>query len=142
MPLRGEESFGLGKRGYFHVLERAHEGSRPPSPGSCTTTPTLSADDASLDGIPAKGYYERYFKEECRLGMGAEGSVYLATHIIGGNTLGKLLAMPVILMGRNICGQENRCWDEQSLFSKDVKGGQTTRGIATSEHHTVPSFMD
>jgi hypothetical protein len=35
-----------------------------------------------------KGYYERYFREECRLGIGAEGSVFLATHIIGGNVLG------------------------------------------------------
>jgi len=40
------------------------------------------------ENVPAKGYYERYFREECRLGMGAEGSVYLATHIIGGNILG------------------------------------------------------
>jgi hypothetical protein len=38
--------------------------------------------------LPAKGYYERYFREEKKLGMGAEGSVYLATHIIGGNVLG------------------------------------------------------
>jgi len=34
------------------------------------------------------GYYKRFFREEKRLGIGAEGSVYLATHIIGGNVLG------------------------------------------------------
>jgi serine/threonine protein kinase len=35
------------------------------------------------------GYYKRFFREEKRLGMGAEGSVYLATHIISGNILGR-----------------------------------------------------
>ena len=39
--------------------------------------------------VHAKGYYDRFFREECRLGIGAEGSVYLATHIIGGNVLGE-----------------------------------------------------
>jgi hypothetical protein len=34
------------------------------------------------------GYYRRFFKEDRRLGIGAEGSVYLATHVIGGNVLG------------------------------------------------------
>lgn len=41
------------------------------------------------DDMPARGYYERFFREEKRLGMGAEGSVYLATHVIGGNVLGE-----------------------------------------------------
>ena len=75
----------MGKRGYFQVLERAHEGSRPPSPG-----PRMSSaeDELGEAELPARGYYERFFREECRLGMGAEGSVYLATHIIGGSVLG------------------------------------------------------
>jgi hypothetical protein len=38
--------------------------------------------------LPGTGYYERYFREEGKLGMGAEGSVFLATHIIEGNVLG------------------------------------------------------
>lgn len=38
--------------------------------------------------LPARGYYQRFFREEKRLGIGAEGSVYLATHVIGGNVLG------------------------------------------------------
>ena len=93
-----------GRRGYFQILEEAHEGSRPPSPSpsrhgrsrSRSTTPTqtpgrIEEDEDIIDEreIPAKGYYERYFREERRLGMGAEGSVYLATHIIGGNVLGE-----------------------------------------------------
>jgi hypothetical protein len=101
-------------RGYFRILERAHEGSRPPSPGSIgdrartrsgSRTPARSAglgagagagagvedEDDVLDeeDLPARGYYERFFREEGRLGMGAEGSVYLATHVIGGSVLGE-----------------------------------------------------
>lgn len=45
-------------------------------------------EEAESRDVPARGYYDRFFKEECRLGMGAEGSVYLATHVIGGNVLG------------------------------------------------------
>lgn len=100
---------GEGGRGYFQILEEAHEGSRPPSPTpsrrdrsrtptaapSYLPTPSFGAavgeDDDMMDerDLPAKGYYERYFREEKKLGMGAEGSVYLATHIIGGNVLGQ-----------------------------------------------------
>jgi len=54
-----------------------------------TPTPGLDEDDV-LDEmqLPAKGYYQEYFREEKKLGMGAEGSVFLATHIISGNVLG------------------------------------------------------
>ena len=82
-------------RGYFQILEDAHEMSRPPSPSMSrrrferTPTPGLGEDDV-LDEmqLPAKGYYQEYFREEKKLGMGAEGSVFLATHIISGNVLG------------------------------------------------------
>ncbi|KAK1926387.1 kinase-like domain-containing protein [Papiliotrema laurentii] len=81
---------------YFDILERAHEGSRPPSPRIRDKSVTPGPDSIHHDraasteeeDLPAKGYYERFFREECRLGIGAEGSVYLATHIIGGNVLG------------------------------------------------------
>ena len=85
----------LMSNGYFQILERAYEGSRPPSPRlrekSQTPFSPLSESEERKDedeDLPAKGYYERYFREEKRLGMGAEGSVYLATHIIGENVLG------------------------------------------------------
>lgn len=50
---------------------------------------TADDDELEEDDLPARGYYERFFREEGRLGMGAEGSVYLATHVIGGSVLGK-----------------------------------------------------
>jgi hypothetical protein len=52
-----------------------------------------SCPDDRDKGVSGKGYYERYFREECQLGMGAEGSVYLATHVIGGNVLGEYLIL-------------------------------------------------
>ena len=89
---RGE----MRTRGYFQILEDAHEMSRPPSPSISRRrferTPTpVPEDDDLLDemNLPAKGYYGEYFKEERKLGMGAEGSVFLATHIISGHVLGK-----------------------------------------------------
>ncbi|WVW78766.1 hypothetical protein I302_100728 [Kwoniella bestiolae CBS 10118] len=100
----------LGKQKYFRILEQAHEGSRPPSPtpGASTPrkryrTPLMEQDeDDELDeaDFPARGYYDRFFKEECKLGMGAEGSVFLATHVIGGNVLGTY-AVKKIAVGRS-----------------------------------------
>lgn len=88
-----------GRTPYFRILEQAHEGSRPPSPRLRATSPSPAPFSAASengrggtedsDALPSRGYYERFFKEEARLGMGAEGSVFLATHIIGGNVLGK-----------------------------------------------------
>lgn len=96
---------------YFRVLERAHESSRPGTPVSSSedrfthsqsTTPVgtshLPGDDAS--DLPAMGYYRRFFKEERRLGIGAEGSVFLATHVIGGNILGRLIDSQVTDTGQ------------------------------------------
>ncbi|GFZ49125.1 hypothetical protein JCM24511_06875 [Saitozyma sp. JCM 24511] len=100
----------IGSTPYFQILERAHEGSRPPSPRPRFASPTPEPNGIGLDSgmsgvgagrgmdevaedLPAKGYYERYFREEARLGMGAEGSVYLATHVIGENVLVKKIAV-------------------------------------------------
>ncbi|WVQ97792.1 hypothetical protein IAU59_004906 [Kwoniella sp. CBS 9459] len=112
------------QRKYFRILEQAHEGSRPPSPSPSTPrrrhqTPSVSgqeeeehaygsgrrvdeADDDELDesDFPARGYYDRFFREEKKLGMGAEGSVFLATHVIGGNVLGTY-AVKKIAVGRS-----------------------------------------
>lgn len=81
------------------MLERAHGLSQPGTPRDADSNMETSApgealptsgDDDLIDAsdLPAMGYYRRFFKEEARLGIGAEGSVYLATHVIGGNVLG------------------------------------------------------
>lgn len=65
---------------YFQLLEIANEtASRPGSP-------PLEVEDETDDGPQAntlkpesmaEGYFKAFFREEARLGMGANGSVYL-----------------------------------------------------------------
>ncbi|TXT13454.1 hypothetical protein VHUM_00821 [Vanrija humicola] len=95
-PVYRDDEHGEGQ--YFRVLERAHELSRPGTPVSSghqrisrsesATIRNPSRDEIDQFDLPAMGYYQRFFKENGRLGIGAEGSVYLATHIIGGSALG------------------------------------------------------
>lgn len=57
---------------YFHLLSLANEASsRPP-----TRPPSPERRSFSTESI-AQGYFSTFFKEEYRLGMGANGSVYL-----------------------------------------------------------------
>lgn len=78
---------------YFQLLQVANEmGSVPPIPSHTRSiTPTrdtprsISPDPAQRDAdrepfradSMAEGYFKTFFQEECRLGMGANGSVYL-----------------------------------------------------------------
>jgi hypothetical protein len=76
---------------YFQILEQSVDGSR-------ASTPQQDPDDARRftrdSTTPAQekrsieGYYSRFFIEEKRLGMGAEGTVYLCQHVLDGNYLG------------------------------------------------------
>lgn len=71
---------------YFHLLEVANDShSRPASPRSPRLRSSSSVSgDPTLNGGPgfnaetmAEGYFSAFFKEEQKLGMGANGSVYL-----------------------------------------------------------------
>lgn len=73
---------------YFQLLQTANEtGSVPSTPATSrrSTTPTFlqNSSQPAQDGAPfraenmAEGYFKAFFQEECRLGMGANGSVYL-----------------------------------------------------------------
>ena len=59
---------------YFQLLEVANESSRPASPMSAASSAGPSAFRA--DNM-AEGYFKAFFQEVCRLGMGANGSVFL-----------------------------------------------------------------
>ena len=71
---------------YFQLLEISNETASVPSTPQ-TSTPRRSGtpvpQDDIVDDTPfrpgnmAEGYFEAFFQEECRLGMGANGSVYL-----------------------------------------------------------------
>lgn len=69
---------------YFQLLQISNETASIPStpmsetPGSMT--PSLNEDGEEMPfsaSNMAEGYFEAFFQEECRLGMGANGSVYL-----------------------------------------------------------------
>ncbi|EGO03307.1 hypothetical protein SERLA73DRAFT_46206 [Serpula lacrymans var. lacrymans S7.3] len=74
---------------YFQLLAIANETSSRPS------SPPPLMDDESRRRRPtfpreamAEGYFRAFFQEEYRLGMGANGSVYLCQHVLDGNPLG------------------------------------------------------
>ncbi|KAK0477191.1 kinase-like protein, partial [Armillaria luteobubalina] len=74
---------------YFHLLSIANDTwSRP-------TTPPPPIEDGAGAGAGAfsaealaNGYFKAFFMEESKLGMGANGSVYLCQHVLDGNPLG------------------------------------------------------
>ncbi|KAI0088792.1 kinase-like domain-containing protein [Irpex rosettiformis] len=94
---------------YFQLLQVANEtGSVPSTPTTSqrSTTPTLLGSNGNGGESPfrprnmAEGYFETFFQEECRLGMGANGSVYLCQHVLDGNPLGRF-AVKKIAVGQS-----------------------------------------
>ncbi|KAL0563454.1 putative serine/threonine-protein kinase iks1, partial [Marasmius crinis-equi] len=63
---------------YFRLLAVANETT---SSGSRTPRPPLESSSQETSTFPpgamAEGYFKAFFQEECKLGMGANGSVYL-----------------------------------------------------------------
>ncbi|KAJ3744375.1 kinase-like domain-containing protein [Lentinula detonsa] len=89
---------------YFHLLAIANESTsspstRAPSPRTSprVVEPTMEMENSRENnrgrtvfpaGTLAEGYFNAFFKEECKLGMGANGSVFLCVHMLDGNPLG------------------------------------------------------
>ncbi|TFK41747.1 kinase-like domain-containing protein [Crucibulum laeve] len=72
---------------YFRFLAIANEtSSRPPSPGPNRRGPQ-SRSAFPVEAM-AEGYFKTFFQEEYKLGMGANGSVFLCQHMLDGNPLG------------------------------------------------------
>lgn len=87
---------------YFRILAKAAEGEsgrstpipQPTQHGQEKLSSSAGGDDAQSQSQPtgnrtADGYYRRFFVEERRLGMGAEGSVFLCQHVLDGHQLGR-----------------------------------------------------
>ncbi|KAJ6608301.1 kinase-like protein [Mycena sp. CBHHK59/15] len=72
---------------YFQLLAVANETSSRPS-----TPPIANETHSRRSAFPAEamaeGYFKAFFQEESRLGMGANGSVFLCQHVLDGNPLG------------------------------------------------------
>ncbi|KAA1467177.1 kinase-like protein [Dentipellis sp. KUC8613] len=82
---------------YFQLLEVVNEtASRPSSPPMLGDEGMPTRREESRDGRSkgfkkesmAEGYFEAFFREEARLGMGANGSVFLCQHVLNDNPLG------------------------------------------------------
>ncbi|KAK0219813.1 kinase-like domain-containing protein [Armillaria fumosa] len=70
---------------YFHLLSIANDTwSRPSTP----PPPIEDGAGAFSAEALANGYFKAFFMEESKLGMGANGSVYLCQHVLDGNPLG------------------------------------------------------
>ncbi|KZT51202.1 kinase-like protein [Calocera cornea HHB12733] len=78
---------------YFHLLAMTNE--TYSTPGS----PSRSGRQFGEETL-AEGYYESFFREERRLGMGANGTVFLCQHMLDGNPLG-YFAVKKIAVGRS-----------------------------------------
>ncbi|KAF8590739.1 kinase-like protein [Ramaria rubella] len=95
--LRGvDEQSESRAHNYFQLLEVANESSRPTTPFS---TPPLESSGIAAETM-AEGYFAAFFKEEHRLGMGANGSVFLCQHVLDGNFLGRF-AVKKIAVGQS-----------------------------------------
>ncbi|UOH80588.1 hypothetical protein LQV05_003244 [Cryptococcus neoformans] len=94
----GEVAAISGMDSYFQTLEHVHSESESFSEGmgidNLLNAPQMGMSNE--ENSSATGYYVRFFKEVRKLGMGAEGSVYLAVHHIEGDTLG-LTKRPTLL---------------------------------------------
>ena len=63
---------------YFQLLEVSNEAiSRPSTPSAFERASPTAASSTFTAATMAQGYFNAFFEEECRLGMGANGSVFL-----------------------------------------------------------------
>ena len=71
---------------YFHLLAAHNEStSRPLTPPHFEDEPRPPLGSETM----AEGYFDAFFREESKLGMGANGSVFLCQHVLDGNPLGR-----------------------------------------------------
>ncbi|KAI0287204.1 kinase-like domain-containing protein [Russula brevipes] len=112
---RFEDVSGPRASNYFQLLQVANDSaSRPPTPPlqsapsvppsrSSTRPPSPTGIDGETIFTPetmAEGYFKAFFQEEARLGMGANGSVFLCQHVLNGNPLGRF-AVKKIAVGQS-----------------------------------------
>ncbi|KAF8157058.1 kinase-like domain-containing protein [Crassisporium funariophilum] len=62
-------------------------GSQRTTPPAATTNPNGKGNAFTAEKM-AEGYFKTFFQEEYKLGMGANGTVYLCQHVLDGNPLG------------------------------------------------------
>ncbi|KAI0725756.1 hypothetical protein C8Q72DRAFT_888385 [Fomitopsis betulina] len=119
------------------------------SNGNGSRSGTFGADNM------AAGYFKAFFREEGRLDMGANGSVFLCQHMLDGNRLGHF-AVKKIAVGQShsyllTILHENACvvthhhaWLEMCQFSSFGRQVPTLHGqkVAVSTTSSTPAFAD
>ncbi|EJD05480.1 kinase-like protein [Fomitiporia mediterranea MF3/22] len=98
---------------YFQLLEVANESSSRPSSRARSRFRSVGDSEEESEShsfledentfrtdAMAEGYFHAFFKEEYRLGMGANGSVFLCQHVLDGNPLGHF-AVKKIAVGQS-----------------------------------------
>lgn len=79
---QGEETSRVAN--YFHLLAAANESSTPATP-----LEQPSDEIPFNESTMAQGYFQAFFREVRRLGMGANGTVLLCEHVLDSNSLGE-----------------------------------------------------
>ncbi|KAF8526599.1 kinase-like protein [Hysterangium stoloniferum] len=92
----GELSQDSRAHNYFQLLEVSNESSRPATPFRDSPPSATSINSDTM----AEGYFSAFFREEHRLGMGANGSVFLCQHVLDGTFLGRF-AVKKIAVGQS-----------------------------------------
>ncbi|CED83585.1 kinase-like protein [Phaffia rhodozyma] len=95
-PSRSSSTSSLSSISSTTAWTEQQIGSSAPSLHQRTRTSRQEETGDSQEG--SDGYYKRYFKEEHRLGMGAQGTVFLCQHIIDHQPLG-LYAVKKVAVG-------------------------------------------
>lgn len=85
--IRSNSGYHSRASNYFQLLAANQTSSRPYSP-PLTSGNSGSRHSAFPPEAMAEGYFKAFFQEEYRLGMGANGSVYLCQHVLDGEPLG------------------------------------------------------
>lgn len=73
----GDPAYHSRASDYFQLLAVANESSRPSTPPTIAGTSQGEQRSAFPAEVMAEGYFKAFFQEEYKLGMGANGSVYL-----------------------------------------------------------------
>lgn len=143
---------------YFQILEQSVDGSRASTPVQGNDTPERGDVRSQRDRNSRtpnvepqrsiEGYYHRFFIEEKRLGMGAEGSVFLCqvcsfpSHISPAKSLTRTAARPRRQLLRPLCHQKSRYRQLEAVPVQDLAGSSPAGATTAPEYHTVSSCVD
>jgi hypothetical protein len=98
-PLEFDSEFSSRASNYFQLLAIANETSSRPStplPQAGDETRSEARNRTFSAEAMADGYFKTFFQEECRLGMGAYGSVYLCQVCVSLGSLGMAIDLCTI----------------------------------------------